>query len=371
MMTGLQNGRVRFSYIHLVFLDSRLGEERLNAMGQSSPSLTAAFTSLRSILNSVSSQTGDDPPPNSRLLAAITRTIHTIGKFLGLQNISTSPVPSELNELRIAMASPILAYVLRVALPALFYQDISNSNSIAISRLIETLFVPVVCSFTFVSRACVMYHLDASLAKKTSKSRKGNEKVPKPPSQTLVPDARMDLLTFLDEALNTLDSILPSYSGYTAGIRERIALESIRALESLYSAGTIVSSDRTMDSNATPEEASHGPESSQVSHPYRRRTLLSRKDRIDGLARKDATWYLCHILNSCVSTGRPKGGLGSMLDGALLDGAARIVKMCISMDCDGATRVGRRCAMDVMCRNMILAACEKIISALPQEDPGL
>ncbi|KAG1774767.1 hypothetical protein EV702DRAFT_1122689 [Suillus placidus] len=346
-------------------------EERLNATGQSSPSLTAALTSLRSVLNSVSSQTGDDPPRNSRLLAAITRTIDTIGRFLGLQNIPTSPVPSELNESRIAMASQLLVYVLRVAFPALFYQDISHSSSIAVSRLISTLFVPVVRSFTLISRAYIMHHLDTSLAKKTSKSRKGNEKVPKPPSQTLVPDARMDLLTLLSEALNTLDSISPRYSGYTAGIREHIALESIRALELLYSTGTTVGADGIMDSNATPEETSRGPESSQASHPHRRGTVLSRKDRLEALARKDATWYLCHILNSCVSTGGPKDELGSMLNGALFDGTARIVKMCISMDCDNVARVGRRCVMDVMCRNMVLAACEKIISALPQENTGL
>ncbi|KAG1866045.1 hypothetical protein F4604DRAFT_1928359 [Suillus subluteus] len=346
-------------------------KERLNVTGQSSPSLTAAFASLRSVLNSGSSQTSDDPPRNSGLLAAITRTIDTIGKFLGLQNISTSSVPSELNELRIAMASPLLVYVLRVALPALFYQNISNSSSIAVSRLIDTLFVPVVCSFTLVSRTYVMHHLDASLAKKTSKSRKGNENVPKRSSQTLVPDVRVDLLTLLDEALSTLDSISPRYSGYTAGIRERIALESIRALESLYSTGTTVGANGTKNSNTTPEEASRGPESSQASHSHRRRTVLNRKDRLEALARKDATWYLCHILNSSVSTGGPKDGLGSMLNGALLDGAARIVKMCISMDCDGVARVGTSCAMDVMCRNMVLAACEKIISALPQENPGL
>ncbi|KAG2034174.1 hypothetical protein BDR03DRAFT_901609 [Suillus americanus] len=352
-MTGLQNG-----------------EERLNATGQSSPSLTAAFTSLRSVLNSVSSQIGDDPPHNSRLLAAITRTIDTIGKFLGLQNILTSSVPSELDGSRIAMASPLLVYVLRVALPALFSQGISNSSSIVVSRLIDTLFVPVVCSFTLMSRAYVMHHLDASLAKKTSKSRKGNEKVQRYPGQTLVPDARMDLLTLLDEALNTLDSISPCNSGYTAGIRERIALESIRVLESLYSTGITVSANGTMD-NATPEDASRGPESSQASHSHSRRTVLSRKNRLEALARKDAAWYLCHILNSCVSTGRPKDGVGFMLNGALLDGAARIVKMCISMDCDVVARVGTSCVMDVMCRNMVLAACEKIISALPQENPGL
>ncbi|KAG2338981.1 hypothetical protein BDR05DRAFT_968626 [Suillus weaverae] len=342
-------------------------EERLNATAQSSPSLTAALTSLRSVLNSVSSQTGDDPPRNSRLLAAITRTIDTIGKFLGLQNIPTS---SELNESRIAMASQLLVYVLRVAFPALFYQDISNSSSIAVSRLIGTLFVPVVRSFTLVSRAYIMHHLDTSLAKKTSKSRKGNEKVPKPPSQTLVPDARMDLLTLLGEALNTLDSISPRYSGYVVGIREHIALESIRALESLYSTGTTVGADGIMDSSATPEEASRVPESSQASYPHRRGTVLSRKDRLEALARKDATWFLCHILNSCVSTGGPKDELGSMLNSALLDGTARIVKLCISMDGDSVVQVGRTCVMDVMCRNMVLAACEKIISALPQENPG-
>lgn len=340
-------------------------EERLNATVQFSPSLTAAFTSLRSILNSVSSQTGDEPPRNSRLLAAITRTINTIGKFLGLQNISTSSVPTELNESRIAMASPLLVYILRVALPALFGHDTSNSSSIAVSRLIGTLFVPIVYSFSLVSRAYIMHHLDESLAKKTSKIRKGNEKVPKPPSQTLVPDPRADLLTLLSEAMNTLDSISPRYFEYTAGIRERIALESIRTLESLYPVRT---TEGTTGSNATPNEASRGPESLQAPNPHRRRTLLGRQDRLEALARKDATWYLCHILNSCMSTGGPKDGVGIILNGALLEAAVRMGKMCISMDCDDVAQVGRRCIMDVVCRNMILAACEKVISALPQEN---
>ncbi|KAG2363573.1 hypothetical protein BDR07DRAFT_1403980 [Suillus spraguei] len=343
-------------------------QEYLNVIGQSSPSLTAAFISLQSVLNSVSSQTGNDPRCNSRLLAAITRTIDTIGKFIGLQKISTSSVPSELNVLRIAMASSLLVYVLRVAFPALFHQGISSSSSIAVSRLIDTLYIPMVCSFVLLSQAYVMHHLDINSAKRTSKSRKGNEKVPKTPSQTLIPDVRMDLLTLLDEALNTFDPISPRYSGYTAGIKERIALESIRALELLYSTGSTVTADRTMDTNATPEGASRGPESSQGSRPHRRRTALDRKDRLEALARKDSTWYLCHILNSC---GGPNDRLGSMLDSALLDGAARILKMCISMDCDGVTRVGRSFVMDVMCRNMVLAACEKIISTLPQENPGV
>ncbi|KAG2126887.1 uncharacterized protein EDB93DRAFT_1332763 [Suillus bovinus] len=338
--------------------------ERLNATGQLSSSLTGAFTSLQSVLNSVSSQTGDGPLGNSGLLAAITRTINAIGKFLDLQNILTSSVPMELNETRIAMASPLLVHLLRVALPALFHQDISNSSSTAVSRLVDTLFVPIVCSFTPVSRAYIMHHLDASLVKKSSKGRKGSEKVSKPPSQTLVPDPRMDLLTLLGEALNTLDSISPRHSGYTDGIRERIALESIRALESLLSTTT---TDGTIGSNATSEEASCGPESSQASNLHKRRTVLDRKDRLESLVRKDATWYLCHILNSCVSTGGPKDGLVSMLNGALFDGAARIMKMCISMDCDGVAQVGRRCAIDVMCRNMVLAACEKTVSAIPQE----
>ncbi|KAG2046724.1 hypothetical protein BDR06DRAFT_152476 [Suillus hirtellus] len=364
-MTGLQNGKVQISYIRLVFLDSRFGEGRLNVTGQFSSSLTAAFTSLRSVLNSTSSQTGDEPPRNSRLLVAITRTINTVGKFLGLQNISTSSIPTELNESRIAMASPLLVYVLRVALPALFCQDISNSSSIAVSRLIGTIFVPIVCSFSIVSRVYIMHHLGASLAKKTSRSRKGNEKVPKPPSQTPVPDPRADLLTLLSESMNTLDSISPRYFEYTSGIRERIALESIRALESLYSTRT---TEGTMGSNATPNEASRAPESLQASNPHRRRTVLGRQDRLEALARKDATWYLCHILNSCASTGRPKDGLAILLNGALLEAAVGMGKMCISMDCDDVAQVGRRCIMDVVCRNMILAACEKIISALPQEN---
>jgi hypothetical protein len=57
-----------------------------------------------------------------------------------------------------------------------------------------------------------------------------------------------------------------------------------------------------------------------------------------------------------------------MLSGSLLDGAAILVKMCISMDCEGVVQVQRRSVMDVVCRNMVLTACENIIGA-PQENP--
>jgi hypothetical protein len=146
-------GRLEYHIFASFSFDPRLGEERFNATGQTAPSLTAAFASLRSILNSVISQAGDGTPlHNSRLLAAITRTFDTIGKFLGLENISTSSVLPELNESRIAMASPLLVHVLRVALPALFHQDISNASIIAVSRFVGVLFVPVVRNFTLVSR---------------------------------------------------------------------------------------------------------------------------------------------------------------------------------------------------------------------------
>ncbi|KAG1763003.1 hypothetical protein EV702DRAFT_1205898 [Suillus placidus] len=104
---------------------------------------------------------------------------------------------------------------------------------------------------------------------------------------------------------------------------------SATAAASLY--GTIGGTDETARSKertkfehfATLEEASCDPESSQASHPHRRRSMFSKKDRLEALARKDETWYPCHILNSCVSTGGPKDGPGSTLNGALLDGAAR------------------------------------------------
>ncbi|KAG1740178.1 uncharacterized protein EDB91DRAFT_1248497 [Suillus paluster] len=345
-------------------------KERLN-VEESSPSLTTAFTSLRTAISSVSSQTGDGPTRNSHLLAAITRTIDIISKFLGLHNISTPSSLSELNESRIAMASPLMVYVIRVAFPGLLYQGVITANNAVVSRLIDSLFVPLVRSFALTSQTHIMRHLHTISAKKTSKSRnKANEKVPKTASQSLFPDTRMDLLTLLGEALNALDSISPRYSGYTSGIRERIALESIRALESLYSTHTRVGVDGTMDNNADQEEGSRDPESSQTSHPHRQRTAISRKDRLEAVARKDATWYLCHILNSCSSKGGAKDGLGSILSGALLDGATRLVKVCVLMDCDGIARVGGKCVMDMICRNMVLAACEKIIGAAPQENPG-
>ncbi|OAX33193.1 hypothetical protein K503DRAFT_775876 [Rhizopogon vinicolor AM-OR11-026] len=336
-----------------------------NAEGQLSPSLTAAFTSLRSILGSVSSQRGDDAGCNSRVLAAITRSLLSSSSFLGLQNLSTPSFPhSELNYSRITMVSPLLVYVLRVAFPALFRQGISTDSNTAISRLIDSLLVPLVQSFALASQAHIVHHIDAASAKKMSKGRtKANDKLPQTSGQTLIPDARMDILTLLTEALNALDSISPTYTKFTAGIRERIALEAIRALESLYSARTTLIADGTVDSSAVQEEASRSLESSQESCPPRRRAALSKKERLKALTRKDATWYLCHILNSCASKGVAKDGLGSMLSGALLDGAARLVKMCISMDCNSVVRVQRRSAMGVVCRNMVLAACENIIGA--------
>ncbi|KAG2078320.1 hypothetical protein BDR04DRAFT_1112552 [Suillus decipiens] len=135
--------------------------------------------------------------------------------------------------------------------------------------------------------AYIMHHLDTNSAQRMSKRCKGNEKVLKFPSQTLIPNTHMDLLILLDEALKTLDSISPYYSEYTAGIREHIALKSIWALELLYSTRTTVTADRTMNSNVTLEEASRGLESSQVFHPYRQRIVLGRKDRLKALAQKD------------------------------------------------------------------------------------
>jgi hypothetical protein len=267
------------------------------------------------------------------------------------------------------MVSPLLVYVLRVAFPALFHQGIGAASSTIVSRLIESLLVPLIRSFGLASQAHIVHHIDAASAKKTSKGRsKVHDKVPQTSSQTLIPDARMDTLIFLTEALNALESISPTHSGYTAGIRERIALEAVRALESLYSTQTTIGVDRAVHSSAVQEEASRGLESSQEPHPPRQRTALNRKERLEALARKDATWYLCYILNSCARKSAAKDGLGAVLSGSLLDGAATLVKMCISMDCEGVVRVQRRSVMDVVCRNMVLAACENIIGA-PQENP--
>ncbi|KAG1840154.1 hypothetical protein F4604DRAFT_1992222 [Suillus subluteus] len=88
-------------------------------------------------------------PPKYSQLTAITRTIDTIGKFLGLQNISTSSIPPELNESKIAMTSPLLAYVLRVALPTLLYQDVSDSSSIGLIRIEVSDFKSYRCAHSF------------------------------------------------------------------------------------------------------------------------------------------------------------------------------------------------------------------------------
>lgn len=258
------------------------------------------------------------------------------------------------------MVSPLLVYVLRVAFPALFYQGIRNAISTAVSRLIDSILVPLVRSFALASQAHISHHIDAASSKKTLRGRsKAHDKVSQTLSQRLIPDARADILTLLTEALDALASISPTYSGYTAGIRERVALEAIRALESLYSTLPTVCANGTVDSSVLQEDP-RGMELSQESYPPR--IALSGQERLEALARKDATWYLCHTLNSSASRSATKGGLGSMLSGALLDGAAMLVKICISMDCKSGVRVPRGSGMDVVCRNMVLAACEKIIA---------
>jgi hypothetical protein len=366
-MTGPQVGTSLQASLFYRFTTWKERAKPSNTDGQSSPSLTAAFTSLRSVIDSVSSQTGDDAGSNPCLIGAITRSLLTISSFLGLRKLSTLSFPhSELNKSRIAMVSPPLVYVLRVAFPALFHQGNSTASGTSISRLIDCLLVPLVRSFTLASRAYIAHHIDAASAKKPSKGRtKVNDKVPQTPSETLIPDARMDILTLLTDALDALDLISPTYNRHTAGIMERIALEAIKELGSLYSERTMVGADGTADNSEVQEEASRGLESLQESHSPRQRTTFSRKERLEALARNDATWYLCHILNSCACRGAAKDRLGSMLSGALLDGAATLVKMCISMDCGGVMRVQRRSTIDEVCRNMILAACEKIIGAPP------
>ena len=333
-------------------------------------SLTAVFATLRSVVGSVSLQAGDSAAWHSRLLAAITRSLLTISSFLDLQNLLTSSFPhSEPNNSKIAMVSPFLMYVLRVAFPALFHQGISSGSSTAISCLIDFILVPLVRSFALTSNAYTTHYIDAASAKKTLRGRsKAQDKVPRSPNQ-IASDVRIGILTLLTDALDALRSISSAYSGYTAGISERIALEAIRALEALYSTVTTVGPNETADNSViqVQEEVSHGTESPHRSYPPRQRTALSRQERLAALARKDATWYLCHILNFCASKSTTKDGLGSSLDKALLDGAAMLVKMCISMDCDSTVRVQRGSTVDTVCRNMILAACENIIAA-PQEN---
>ncbi|KAG2356810.1 hypothetical protein BDR07DRAFT_1463853 [Suillus spraguei] len=206
--------KVISSTFNPIFLCPTIGKQCTMRMsgGIMRSRLTRVLEKKREHDQAVSSQRGGGPPCNSSLRGAITRTIDTIGKSGGLQDISTSSVPSELNDLRIAMASLYLVYVLHAAFPALFHQGINNSSSIAVSRVIDTLFIPI---------ARAIHPLDANSAKKMSKAVKE-----------------------------------------TRSVRECIALELIRALELLYPTGTTVSADGTMDNNATLEEASRGSKDS-------------------------------------------------------------------------------------------------------------
>lgn len=254
----------------------------LSSQYPSSPSLIAAYTSLKGAL---ASPNADLPSYASRLTDAILRALDTIHVFLFSPNPDPDPQtqsaldvplqlnPEHINGTRIALASPFLMYVLRTALHALVRtaQDSTKSKrqrqrihtatlastdvhgyiDKVLDHLLEYVLLALLRALAPLCSARLAPLLSVSLKKDKAgrpPAGKGKDKraisasasaIIDPPKKT---DVRTDVFALIGTSLEALDALPPVVSapspgggdGSIAGIRDRLGLETIRELEALY-----------------------------------------------------------------------------------------------------------------------------------------
>ncbi|KAH7882207.1 hypothetical protein F5I97DRAFT_437113 [Phlebopus sp. FC_14] len=386
------------------------------------PSVFAAYTSLRGALVSLSE---DKPTYVSHLTDAITRTFKVLHAFLfsGKQSSSVlsssntlaqPPPPTahkNLNSARMAMASPLLMYILQTCLPALLdthenskyanrpaYTDPHRKNiDVVLDQLLELVLLPLLRSFVPLSH----HHLEPLITlKKAGRDKgKGKEKEAEAgpmsnsrsrPLKRLTEDTRRDSLTLLGEVLRALE-LFPrpnpaSYLDIAADVRERLALETIRELEALYSVPSQSSPQPPSQSPSEPQPQSHSPPCpAQTSggtaagdNARMKGFQKSREERVRALAVKSAGWYLCSVLSLCVPSTRNEDCEGSrsrnqvslLLTDALVGGIGRLVRSVVNVDADqtdedkddGQPTIpehDKSFQVDAVCRGMLLAVCER------------
>lgn len=285
----------------------------LSSQYPSSPSLLAAYTSLKGAL---ASPNADLLSYASRLTDAILRVLDTIHVFLfsapsldATQSVLGAPQalqlkPEYVDSTRIALASPLLTYVLRTALHTLVRTAQESTRSTR-QRLHTTTFTST-DAHVYIDRVldhlleCVLLALLRALAplcsarlapllsvplKKDKVSRssvgKGKDKdkdkdkgvcstSADPPKKS---DVRTDVFALIGTSLEALDAlplfVRPSIPGPGAGgrggssivggIRDRLGLETIRELEALYAVTPPLPSSSCFLSSQQPLTTSEPP----------------------------------------------------------------------------------------------------------------
>lgn len=428
----------------------------LSSQYPSSPSLVAAYTSLKGVL---AAPNVDSYSP--RLTDAILRALNTIHAFLfSAPNPSldlhtqtalgalSQRNPQHMDSARIAMTSPLLMYLLRIALPTLLRTtqcddtkskrqrqrihpvaiastDAHTHVDRVLDHLLECLLLPLVRALAPLCFARLAHLVTPSpkkparpVGKGKSKSKDKDKDKDKHASATSVQpqkhtDTRTDAFALIGTSLEALDA-LPHLGGCSTrsiavGIRDRLGLEAIRELESLYAAPPPPNASQPELSQQPPVPPSEPPpllptptptplpaqppspvqpqpRTQQRTGPESRAKRLerlagTRAERVRALATRDAGWFLASTLNLCVTPppaveGSPHdetaAGRG-LLREALLDRIGKLVRS-VSTIChdthDGESDRNHfpadasKPAIDPVCQNMLLAICERTMTHL-------
>ncbi|KAH0833942.1 hypothetical protein J3R83DRAFT_11133 [Lanmaoa asiatica] len=288
----------------------------LSSQYPSSPSLTAAYASLKGAL---ASPNADLPSYASRLTDAILRALDTIHVFLfstpnptldsqiqTTLGASSQLKPEHIDSTRIALTSPLLTYVLRTALHTLVRtaQDSTKSKrqrqrqhtttltSIdahahvdkVLDHLLECVLLALLralvplCSSRFAPLLSVSSKKDrdkaarSSVGKGKDKDKRAGSGSADPPKKT---DVRTDVFTLIGTSLEALDALPPFVrplgasggGGIAGGIRDRLGLETIRELEALYAVPPPPPPSSCQQPPATPSEPPPPPTPTPLSGP--------------------------------------------------------------------------------------------------------
>ena len=365
--------------------------------------------------------------------------------------------PEHIDSTRIALASPLLMYVLRTALHTLVRtaQDSTKSKRSrqrphpaatdahayvdkVLDHLLERVLLALLRALSPLCSARLAPLVPAPLKKDQNKAgravgrgkdkdkdkRTGSASI-HPPKKT---DVRTDVFALIGASLEALDALPPlvcptgpgssrdraGSDNIADGIRDRLGLETIRELETLYavppppplpSSSLQLPSQQPLATRSEPQPRplstptltppsaqphSHSQPQAQAQQraaPESRTKRLerlagTRAERVQALATRDAGWFLASVLNLCVTpTPTLAAGTadnpGGLLREALLDRIGRLVRsvpFCqhSSNPSDAALddRAIAHCnatdtsVIDPVCQNMLLAICERALCHL-------
>ncbi|KAG9311089.1 hypothetical protein JVU11DRAFT_8997 [Chiua virens] len=301
----------------------------LSSQYPASPSLVAVYASLKCALNAPNT---DLFSYASRLADATLRALETMHVFLfsppcPIPTQATHHKPEHIDSNRVELMSPLLLYVLRIALPALVctvhdsskskrqrqrqqkehptcpdHNDLYTHLDRVIDRILECILLPLLRAFVPLCSARLAPLLIPAPVLKKDKEKNGKNvgkskdkdkdkdkhasSVSTSASAPTVSkaDVRTDVFALIGMSLEALDALPPSQtvrdaspsaSSIARSIRDRLGLETIRELEALYAVPSLPSSV-----HPSSEQAAGGtPGPSDPSPPLSTPTSLSAQSR--------------------------------------------------------------------------------------------